>query len=46
VYDCAEEFREVDMAVFGLVPVGVAPLLRLAGTDEDEDEITIVRSID
>ncbi|MFJ4717490.1 hypothetical protein [Streptomyces sp. NPDC088785] len=39
-------FREIDMAVFGLVPVG-APPLRLAGADEDdEDEPVIVRGID
>ncbi|MFF7394311.1 hypothetical protein ACFZAE_38535 [Streptomyces scabiei] len=42
-----EEFREIDMAVFGMVPVGMAPLLRLAGADdEDEEFLTIVRSID
>ena len=41
-----EEFREIDMAVFGMVPVGVAPLLRLAGADDEDDEfLTIVRSI-
>jgi hypothetical protein len=40
-------FREIDMAVFGLVPV-LAPPLRLAGADEhdDEDEPAIVRGID
>ena len=38
---------QIDMAVFGMVPVGVAPLLRLAGADDEDDEfLTIVRSID
>lgn len=45
MHDGRDEFREIDMAVFGMVPVG-APPLRLAGADEDEDEFTIVRSID
>jgi hypothetical protein len=33
-------------AVFAPPPVLAAPPLRLAGTDEDEDGATIVRSID
>ncbi|WP_330242533.1 hypothetical protein [Streptomyces sp. NBC_00525] len=43
-----EEFREIDMAVFGMVPVGTAPPLRLAGADSDDDTefFTIVRGID
>ncbi|CAL9326499.1 MULTISPECIES: hypothetical protein [Streptomyces] len=45
--DGTEEYCEIDMAVFGMVPVGAAPPLRLAGADEDDDEfLTIVRSID
>ncbi len=39
--------REAEAAVLELVPVGIAPPLRLAGADEDdEDGPTIVRSID
>ncbi|WP_168712598.1 hypothetical protein [Streptomyces sp. A0958] len=43
-----QEFREIDMAVFGMVPVGTAPPLRLAGADHDDDAefFTIVRGID
>ncbi|MEV7415201.1 hypothetical protein [Streptomyces sp. NPDC089919] len=47
MFDVKEEFLEVEMAVFGMVPVGVAPPLRLAGAEEDDTEfITIVRGID
>jgi hypothetical protein len=53
MHDGSEGFRqagvrETDRVASGLVPVGVAPPLRLAGTDDDEDEdgLTIVRSID
>lgn len=49
MYGVREECREIEMAVFGMVPVGAAPPLRLAGTDEDEDEdefAVIVRGID
>lgn len=41
-----EEFREIEAAVFGMVPVRAAPPLRLAGADEDDADFTIVRSID
>ncbi|MCF3131294.1 MULTISPECIES: hypothetical protein [Streptomyces] len=44
--DGTEELREIEMALFGMVPVGLVPTLRLAGADDDEDEDTIVRSID
>lgn len=39
---------EAETSVWEAVPVGVAPPLRLAGAegDEDEDGPTIVRSID
>jgi hypothetical protein len=46
VYDITEDFREIEMAVFGMVPVGMAPPLRLAGVEEDDAEFTIVRGID
>ncbi|MEU9376993.1 hypothetical protein AB0D94_24905 [Streptomyces sp. NPDC048255] len=46
MYRISEEFQEVEMVVFGMVPVRVAPPLRLAGADEDEAEFTIVRGID
>ncbi|MFJ6837270.1 hypothetical protein [Streptomyces sp. NPDC091209] len=49
-YDIRQDFREVEMFFFGLVPLGVAPPLRLAGVDEDDteflEESTIVRGID
>ncbi|MEU0575369.1 hypothetical protein [Dermacoccus nishinomiyaensis] len=42
-----EEFLEIEAAVFGMVPVGVAPPLQLAGAEDDTaDSFTIVRSID
>ncbi|MEU0163417.1 hypothetical protein ABZ154_32680 [Streptomyces sp. NPDC006261] len=41
-----EEFRDREEAVSGMVPVGIAPPLLLAGADEDDGEFTIVRSID
>ncbi|MFI5765302.1 MULTISPECIES: hypothetical protein [unclassified Streptomyces] len=48
-YDVRQDFREVEMYFFGLVPVG-APPLRLAGADEDDAEFhedsAIVRGID
>ncbi|WP_406841003.1 hypothetical protein ACICHK_40520 [Streptomyces sp. AHU1] len=49
-YDIRQDFREVEMFFFGLVPVGLAPPLRLAGVDEDDteflEESAIVRGID
>jgi len=44
--DGTEELREIEMALFGMVPVGLVPPLRLAGADDDEDDATIIRSID
>ena len=50
MYDVGEEVREVERALGHLLPVpvtvGAAPPLRLAGTDEDDGEFTIVRGID
>ncbi|MCX4696874.1 hypothetical protein [Streptomyces sp. NBC_01408] len=46
MYRISEEIQEVEMIVFGMVPVRVAPPLWLAGADEDEAEFTIVRGID
>ena len=50
-YDIRQDFREVEMYFFGLVPMEVAPPpLRLAGVDEDDaqflEESAIVRGID
>jgi hypothetical protein len=49
-YDIRQDFREVEMFFFGLVPVELAPPLRLAGVDEDDaeffEESAIVRGID
>ncbi|WP_405717198.1 hypothetical protein OG607_45100 [Streptomyces sp. NBC_01537] len=49
-YDNRQDFREVEMYFFGLVPMEVAPPLRLAGVDEDDaeflEESAIVRGID
>ncbi|MFJ5549850.1 hypothetical protein [Streptomyces sp. NPDC093225] len=43
-----EEHREIEMAVFGLVPVGTAPPLWLAGADDEDnaESFTFVRGID
>ncbi|MEU8702394.1 hypothetical protein AB0C61_32970 [Streptomyces sp. NPDC048680] len=43
-----QEFRETEMPVAGMVPVGTAPPLRLAGADHEDDAefFTIVRGID
>jgi hypothetical protein len=47
VSDVREDFREIEMAVFGMVPVLITPPRRLSGVDEDEDELaTILRGID
>jgi hypothetical protein len=49
-YDIRQDFREVEMYFFGLVPMEGAPPLRLAGVDEDDaeflEESAIVRGID
>ncbi|MFJ6466084.1 hypothetical protein ACIQM0_34495 [Streptomyces sp. NPDC091387] len=43
-----QEFRETEIPVAGMVPVGTAPPLRLAGADHEDDAefFTIVRGID
>ncbi|MFI8105604.1 hypothetical protein ACIQUQ_32345 [Streptomyces sp. NPDC101118] len=45
-----QEYRdEIELAQFGILPVGTAPPLRLAGEDLDDDAasfFTIVRGID
>ncbi|MGF1430193.1 hypothetical protein [Kitasatospora sp. LaBMicrA B282] len=45
MYDTREELHEIELGVFGLVPLRAAPTLHLAGADEEEDD-AIVRGID